>query len=71
MRLFYQTPLKYFLTSPGKGARTLIFLASSTPGIDFKSGEYYVKSKIARAHPLAYDHQLADQLWQKSLELTQ
>jgi NAD(P)-dependent dehydrogenase (short-subunit alcohol dehydrogenase family) len=67
MRFLYQTFLKrLFLITPEKGADTLVWLAQSTPGTDWVSGEYYCKRKIAKANKQAYDGSLAELLWKKS-----
>ena len=71
-RFVYRTPLaKLILLSPSKGADTLVWLASSTAGKDWKPGEYYVKRKVAKAHQRAYDTKLAHELWEASERLTQ
>jgi NAD(P)-dependent dehydrogenase (short-subunit alcohol dehydrogenase family) len=69
-----QTPRivrRLLLSSPEKGADTLVFLAEGTPGADFPSGEYFVKRKVARAKKEAYDTSLAAQLWDRSVSMTQ
>jgi NAD(P)-dependent dehydrogenase (short-subunit alcohol dehydrogenase family) len=50
-----------------QGADQLVWLASSTPGVDWKSGEYYSKGKIAKANRAAYDPDLARELWDRTL----
>ena len=57
--------------SPETGADTLVFLAQSMPGTDFPSGQYFVKRKAARANKQAYDADLAAQLWDRSMTMTQ
>lgn len=69
MRLVYRSVFKIFLISPEEGADTLVWLASTTPGVDWVSGAYYDKRRIARANPQAYDPELAAQLWDLSAEL--
>jgi len=68
MRIVYRTPLRrLILIPPSKGADTLVWLASSTPGTDWKSGEYYVKRSISHAvPPQANDPELARLLWEQS-----
>ena len=63
------TPLMLLTPSAVRGARQLVWLASATPGVDWKSGEYYSRHKRARAHRQAYDAALARGLWDRSLEL--
>ena len=67
MRLVYGTPLgRLFLISADKGADSLVWLASTSPGEDWRSGEYYEKRKPAKTSSLAQDPELASQLWERS-----
>jgi NAD(P)-dependent dehydrogenase (short-subunit alcohol dehydrogenase family) len=68
-----QSPLARRLlgSSPESGADTLVFLAQGTPGVDFPSGEYFVRRKVTRASKQAYDASLAAQLWDWSVTMTQ
>jgi len=54
-----------FLLTPEQGARTQVFLASSTP-MEGVSGGYYVKSKAARSSPRSYDVEARKRLWDAS-----
>lgn len=71
MRWVYQTPLRHAfgLISADRGAQTLLWLAKTTPGTDWASGEYYEKLKVARTNPQAADADLARRLWDRSAEL--
>lgn len=69
MRLVYRSVFKVFLISPEEGADTLVWLATTVPGIDWVSGAYYAKRQIAKANPQAYDTALAARLWDLSAEL--
>lgn len=71
MRWVYQTPLRHAfgLISADRGAQTLLWLAETTPGTDWASGEYYEKLKVARTNPQAADADLARRLWDRSAEL--
>jgi NAD(P)-dependent dehydrogenase (short-subunit alcohol dehydrogenase family) len=70
MRFAYHTPLsRLFFISPAKGADTLVWLASSTPGGDWQSGEYYSKRKIKKTSEQAADADLAERLWEQSASL--
>ena len=71
MRWVYQTPLRHLagLISPDEGAQTLLWLAETTPGVDWDSGEFYEKLRIAKTHPQAADAELARGLWDRSAEL--
>ena len=55
-------------TTPAKGARTSIFLASS-PEVEGVTGEYFVSCKPAKTDPLAGDRALAKRLWDESASL--
>lgn len=66
MRLVYTTPLKRLLLSPEQGADTLVWLATTQPGIDWRSGGYYEKRNITGANRRAYDPELAAGLWARS-----
>lgn len=69
-KLLYSGPIKYVLKSPERGADTLIWLASSTPGKDWISGEYYSNRKIKRPNKQAEDQENATALWESSLKAT-
>jgi NAD(P)-dependent dehydrogenase (short-subunit alcohol dehydrogenase family) len=58
------------LTTPEKGADTLLWLAAGRPGTDWESGEYYAKRKPGKGlNQLALDSNLARQLWDRSESL--
>ncbi|OBI81766.1 SDR family NAD(P)-dependent oxidoreductase [Mycobacterium sp. 1245805.9] len=64
----YRVPIiTRFISSADEGADQLVWLASSTPGVDWASGEYYAKGKLAKAHRAAYDPDLASELWDRTL----
>jgi NAD(P)-dependent dehydrogenase (short-subunit alcohol dehydrogenase family) len=69
LRHVYQGVLSRFLLTPAKGADTLVWLATSTPGVDWKRGEYYAKRKPAKMNPQASDAELAARLWDRSAEM--
>ena len=69
MRLVYQSALKRMLITPEKGADTLVWLASSTAGTDWRSGEYFEKRRVHATNPQAVDAGLATALWERSLDL--
>ena len=66
----YSSPLKRLLIEPSKGADTMVWLASSVPGRDWQSGEYYHKRKVGRASKQSFDAKLASDLWELSAKLT-
>ena len=70
LNLVYQSPLKNFaLIGPEQGSDQLVWLASATPGVDWTSGEYYAKHKPGRPNKQAADPALAEQLWERSLDM--
>ncbi|PRY65971.1 short-subunit dehydrogenase [Glaciihabitans tibetensis] len=69
LRHVYQGVLGRFLLSPDKGADTLVWLATTTPGSDWERGGYYAKRKLAKMNPQASDAALAAQLWDRSAEM--
>jgi NAD(P)-dependent dehydrogenase (short-subunit alcohol dehydrogenase family) len=72
LRYIYHTPLRrLFLISPAKAADTLVWLATTTPGKDWQSGEYYEKRKISKnIDAKATDPDLARELWELSVKFT-
>lgn len=64
----YRVPLTArFTATADQGADQLVWLASSTPGVDWTPGEYYSKHKIAKANRAAYDPKLGRELWDRTL----
>jgi NAD(P)-dependent dehydrogenase (short-subunit alcohol dehydrogenase family) len=61
------TPIELFTSTTDEGAEQLVWLASSTPGVDWAPGEYYSRHKIAKASRLANDPRLAAELWERTL----
>jgi len=57
-----------FGTSPEKGAKTSIYLASS-PEVEGVTGKYFVKSLPKRSAAISYDESLQRQLWEQSAQL--
>ena len=68
--IIYGSFLKRFLIDPSKGADTMVWLATTDPGRDWQSGEYYHKRKVARASKQSYDSKLANDLWELSAKMT-
>ena len=71
MRLIYQTPLRGLIrmTTPDKGADTLVWLAETSSGDAWDSGEFYVKRKVAKTHAQAADAELARKYWEISAQM--
>ncbi|MGE2816006.1 SDR family NAD(P)-dependent oxidoreductase [Mycobacterium heidelbergense] len=64
----YRVPISArFTVTADQGADQLVWLASSRPGVDWTSGAYYAKHKIAKANRAAYDPELARELWERTL----
>ncbi len=57
------------MVSPDEGARTGIYLASSSD-LDGVSGKYFVDQKIAQPSKAALDRELAARLWSESEKMT-
>ena len=58
-----------FMMSPGDGARTQIYLASS-PQVEGVTGKYFEKSRPKRSSETSYDEALAKKLWETSVKST-
>ncbi|MFX1391456.1 MAG: SDR family oxidoreductase [Promethearchaeota archaeon] len=58
-----------FMSTPRKGAKTSIYLASS-PEIDGTSGKYFKSRKEAKSVKVSYDKDVAKKLWDLSVKLT-
>lgn len=64
----YRVPISArFTLTADQGADQLVWFASSRPGVDWTSGAYYAKHKIAKANRAAYDPELARELWDRTL----
>lgn len=64
MKYFQRQPVRRLITvSPEKGADTLVWLATSTPGVDWLPGRYYVRRRPARISRIAANDALCRQLW--------
>jgi len=59
---------KKLFSSPEKGARTLIHLASS-PEMAGVSGRFFLRQRIRPTKPVTHDAEVAAQLWRVSAEL--
>jgi NAD(P)-dependent dehydrogenase (short-subunit alcohol dehydrogenase family) len=54
-----------FFAGPGKGAETLVHLATSADGVE-ESGAYFVDRRVTATSPRAADYELAERLWAAS-----
>ena len=64
----YHVPITTrFTATADEGADQLVWLASSTPNVEWTPGEYYFRGKIAKANRAAYDPDLARELWDRTL----
>jgi NAD(P)-dependent dehydrogenase (short-subunit alcohol dehydrogenase family) len=59
---------KKLFPSPEKGARTLVYLASS-PEIAGVSGRFFLRQRVRSTKPVTHDREVAAQLWRVSAEL--
>jgi NAD(P)-dependent dehydrogenase (short-subunit alcohol dehydrogenase family) len=62
--------LSFFGISPEEGAKTSIYLASSSD-IEGVTGKYFVKSVPKQSTPNSYDESLQQRLWEESAKLVQ
>jgi len=60
---------KLFMTSPERGAETIVYLASS-PDAKGLNGEYLEKLKVKKSSDESYDEEIARRLWDVSAKLT-
>src|SRR5437879_4255231 len=60
---------KLFMTSPNKGAETVVYLASS-PDATSTSGEYWDTLKVKKSSEESYNEEVARRLWEVSEKLT-
>ena len=60
--------VKKLFPSPEKGARTLIYLASS-PEVDGISGRFFLRQRALPTKPVTLDADIAARLWRISAEL--
>lgn len=66
-RRFYEGLLgRLFMISPEKGAKTMLWLATTAPGSAWMPGRYYVKCKLASTSREAADPAVAAKLWDVS-----
>lgn len=69
VRAVMNSPLRLAMRSPERGADTIVWLATTAPGKDWRSGGYFANRKPATPSPLAGDTQLAEQLWDRSMSM--
>lgn len=67
-KIIYRLFVYPFAMPTEEGARTSVYLASSSDSIDI-SGEYFVGCKPVQADPVAYDLAVAERLWNVSSDL--
>lgn len=67
---FYRSGLgKRLLRTPEQGAADLVRLSSTTPGVDWPSGQYWADGRLAPVNRRADDPTLARLLWERSEQL--
>lgn len=62
-----RTPVSRIIATADRGADQLVWLATSSPGVDWSAGAYYVKGKVAKANRAADDPVLARELWERTM----
>jgi NAD(P)-dependent dehydrogenase (short-subunit alcohol dehydrogenase family) len=60
---------KLFMTSPERGAETIVYLASSPDAKDL-NGEYVEKLRVKKSSDESYNEEIAQRLWDASAKLT-
>jgi NAD(P)-dependent dehydrogenase (short-subunit alcohol dehydrogenase family) len=68
VRIAVSSPLKWLMRSADEGADTIVWLATSTPGLDWTSGGYYSNRRLGATNAQADDLDLARGLWDRSAE---
>ena len=73
MRLAYHTPIRrLFTVSPQRGADTLVWLASTTPEVDWQSGGYYIRRRLSTSlDKKAVDPSNQRRLWEMSVAMVE
>ena len=69
VRVVLASPVRLLMRSPENGADTMVWLATSTPKVDWRSGGYYADRSPAQTHPQADDPVVAAELWNRSADL--
>lgn len=67
--MMQHTVISRLIATAEQGADQLVWLASTTPGVDWASGEYYSRRRIAKANCAADDPVLSRELWDRSLAM--
>ena len=62
-RLYGTALARAVFSSPQRGASRLVHLAEGTPGVDWPSGQYWVRGQLGRTSPQADDAEAARRLW--------
>jgi len=69
LRRFYGAGVRRLLATPEKAADTLVWLATTRPGVDWPQGEYFAHRKVSKANRQAYDDALCTGLWDRSVDM--
>jgi len=69
LRRFYGAGVRRLLATPEKAADTLVWLATTRPGIDWPQGQYFAHRKVAKANRQAYDDALCAGLWDRTVTM--
>lgn len=69
-RLMYQSVLKHLASTPAKGGERLGSFITGTPGVTWKSGEFYGRpGRVARTNRQAYDPEVVQRHWEVSADM--
>ena len=70
IRWAYHSPVRVIFASPERGGRNLTRFIAGTPGVTWRSAEFYGPAgRVIRTSPLAYDDDLVRRHWEKSAEM--
>ncbi len=68
IKRFLYKSMSPFLKSPGEGAETVVYLASS-PEVANVSGKYFIDKKCVKSSAISYNKDIAKQLWKLSEQM--
>jgi NAD(P)-dependent dehydrogenase (short-subunit alcohol dehydrogenase family) len=68
-RLYGTALARALFSSPRRGGSRLVRLAEGTPGVDWRSGQYWVRGRVGRTSPQADEPEVARRLWEASAEM--
>lgn len=69
VRFVFQSTVKRLMRTPEQGADTLVWLATTEPGVSWQRGGHFEKRRAKRTHSSAEDTALALGLWERSMAM--